>query len=192
MLSKHQPPTLLQRTAQFVRSTIGRVRHDATSERFHRIAVLTLSVVMSLGVPVGDFGPQADAHPTAACRCSPESRTDGRCCCPSRPTVPVRSGCCAANVKRAPKSCCESKSEQSKVAARKVADPEETLAWTGGCHCGPDDSPTMLICPQPRILADTTALEHPSLCGGWVSSPACSPCGDRSRPCVPPPESPIV
>ena len=192
MFAIHHPRTLLNRTALVVRNTVGWVRFDRGRLRRDRIAVLTLYVVMNLGIPIGDFAPKAGAHQTAACHCSTESRAAGRCCCSNRPTATGKSGCCATKAKSESKSCCKTNPERSRVAAQKVADPEETLAWTGGCHCGPDDSPMMLICPQPRILADTTALELPLFCGGWVSSPACSPCGDRSRPCVPPPESPVV
>lgn len=190
MFQGYKSPTLLRRSALAVRTVIDWAYGRQGRVRCWRLAVLTVYVVMNLGLPIGDFGPQAGASAKAAdCRCSPDSRKVGRCCCVKRPVTTGGSGCCAAKVN----SCFAKKViKPTDVAAQKAAEPEETLAWNGGCPCGQGSSPIVLLCPQPRILIQAIAFDLPLKSDEWIPAKSCSPCGDRPRPFVPPPEFPVV
>jgi hypothetical protein len=182
----------MTQTALAVCRAVGTVRLEMTRVRIQRLVVLVLYVVVNLGVPIGDFAPKAVARQTPECRCSPESRAAGRCCCRSRALPPANSGCCANKSKSVAKSCCKKTTEQTKVAEPGTANPDEALALTGGCPCGPEQSPMMLICPQPRILSVAAFVGIPATTGGPLPADAGSPCGNRAKPLVPPPESPVV
>ena len=188
-------PLLFYRSSRIMRRLIGLVRGERGRVRSQRIAVLALYVVMNLGLPIGDFDPRATASQTAstkACRCSSESRAAGRCCC-SKPAAGVaKRGCCSTPAKAEIKSCCAKKKTIVDVASTTSTTDSKELAWTGGCPCGPVNSPMLLFCPQPRILTDPVSLDGQSICTARPLRTSDSPCGERARPFVPPPESSVV
>jgi hypothetical protein len=184
MLSRLQPRRL-PRIALGLRSVLACSRDGVCR---CRTAVLLLYVVMNLGLPIGGSRPQAGPTSIAgSCRCSPESRAAGRCCCAR---IPGQSSCCLAKSKSKPdaKSCCAKSAETpSTRVIDSIEHQESAPAWTAGCPC-PVDLPLVLICPQPRILSDATTIVAIPNQERAMQDPAGSPCGHRPRPVVPPPE----
>ena len=68
-----------------------------------------------------------------------------------------------------------------------------TGSATGGCPCSPGDELSMLLCAHPRILVNEGPMEF---CFEGRDTVLLllsqSPCGNRARPCVPPPEASLV
>lgn len=183
----------LRQTVQTVGGVVAWIRSNHHRINPTRLAVLVMYLVVNLGLPIGDFTPRAGAASVAKeCRCSPASRAAGRCCCRKGPgsAGTARTGCCAVPAKPESKSCCAKKSGDTKQPVQvQIPVTEQMLAWTSDCPCGPVDSPVLLICPQPRILVDIAAFDGVSVACIHLFDCDCVPCGDRSQPCVPPPES---
>lgn len=187
IMTARRLPTMLRHQVKLVRGIFVDVRPRMTRRTVCRAIVLVMYVVMNLGLPTG-FGPQVKSGSAKeACRCSAESRAAGRCCCAKKGVPTGKTGCCAARTVASTKQCCATKKE--KIATAKVqAAPEDSLAWSGACPCGPVDAPIMLFCPHPRILSEANSLEFRGPTGERVLTLTDSPCGLRTRPTVPPPE----
>lgn len=158
-------------------------------------AILVMYVVTNLGLPVG-FGSVAASHLSAGgCRCSAEAQAAGRCCC-RKVVGPRTTGCCSTRIAAPTKSCCAKPATPSELQSVRdeglpaPTEPEKPgpRILSGGCPCGPVDSPLMLICPQHRILSDSISLDLVVDLRESRGVVAGTPCGNRPRPCVPPPE----
>lgn len=188
MFNIHHPIARLRPAAEAVRRVIVWTCGDQL--RRTRLIVLMMYVLLNLGLPIGDFSPRAGAAPVGkVCRCSPESRAAGRCCCRQGTSGSRKTGCCAVKANVQTKSCCAQKSHSTKRVPKQTAVTEDRPAWTSDCPCGPVDNPLLLICPQPRILVDIATFDGASRVPNHLLSVDWAPCGHRSRPCVPPPES---
>lgn len=186
MMARH-PLTMLRHQIHLVRCVFVAARGLFTRRSFSRAFVLLMYVVMNLGLPTG-FGPQVKANSSKeVCRCSAESRAAGRCCCAKGAKLAGKTGCCATRTATTAKSCCAKKGNPAPVQTLQHA-PDDSIAWTGACPCGPVDTPVMLFCPHPRILAETDSLEFRFFSGERLVSRTDAPCGLRTRPSVPPPE----
>lgn len=148
--------------------------------------VLGLYLLANIGLPVGSFTSAASAPGIAkGCRCSDSLKSAGRCCCAQRSATPVKRGCCATKP-TVMKSCCSTKGKPAET--RSQPDPRDMIAAVSECPCGPGDSLLYLVCAQPRILV---ACASPLLNVhdvNWLTLGSVSPCGERERPFVPPPE----
>lgn len=173
---------LLQTLLANLARIVATASNGLTPVRIRRVTVLAMYLTMNLGLPSG-FGLRPAAGSTAnACRCSAESRAAGRCCCNNLAMTTAKKKCCASRSEPEPKRCCATKHSVAK------ADEDQTAAWTGGCPCSTNDLPPMLLCPQPRILAGESSLVVLLQSTDRLIAVAAVPCGDRSRPSVPPPE----
>ena len=190
--------TFLRRGALAACGMGGGARHGRSLLRCQRITVLMLYTVMNIGLPLGDFCSKSDAKAGAAqsavanaCRCSAESRQAGRCCCSKRSGA---SGCCSTrSTKTETRSCCAKKSLKSAASTIAVdSEPNEVPAWRSGCPCGPPEFPLLLICSQPRILTETAEFDGSANGNRWWRAASFTPCGQRPRPQVPPPEVYVV
>lgn len=191
MLTMYRTLMMPYRIAHAVRSVFASTSSRHVRKRCGRSAVLMMYVMMNLGLPIGDFSPRAGSSPpvSAACRCSPESREAGRCCCVKRTSATGISGCCATKAIAKLKSCCANRPGKGSVQDGKKSRQAADAVVSAGCQCGPVDTPLILICPQPRILVDVLAFRLPSQSGERIVADAFTPCGSRPRPYVPPPES---
>ena len=186
MMARH-PLTILRHQFHLVRGGFVTARGRFTRRSFPRALVLLMYVVMNLGLPTG-FGPQVKANSSKdVCRCSAESRAAGRCCCAKGAESSAKTGCCATRVVSTAKSCCAKKQTAAPVQTLQHA-TDDSIAWTGACPCGPVDTPVMLFCPHPRILADAHSLEVQFISSERIATLTDAPCGLRTRPSVPPPE----
>lgn len=172
----------LQTTVPDVARAMATACSQLTPVQLSRLVVLAIYLSMNLGLPTGS-GMRVVARPTAnACRCSAESRAAGRCCCSSRSMTTTKRGCCAARPGPETKSCCATK------ASFASSDEKQTATWTGGCPCDANDFPSILLCPQPRILASSSSPDAMLRSKDRLAAVASVPCGDRPCPSVPPPE----
>jgi len=174
------------------------VRRELRS-RCERWLVLVAFVVANLGLPMGGLGSNSDPKTHAmksgtinGCRCSPQARQAGLCCCSKRPGA---AGCCSTNrnVRTQVKSCCAKKAaSEATVSERATSEPDEGLAWHSSCPCGPAELPFLLVCAQPRMLTAATTFDIGTNRCDWLRSASDSPCGQRPSPYVPPPESSVA
>lgn len=148
--------------------------------------VICLYLLANIGLPVGGFTSAATASGILkGCRCSDSLKSAGRCCCAQRSASPAKRACCAS--KPAPaRTCCSTKSKPVEI--RSEPEPRESIAAVSECPCGPGDSSLFLVCAQPRILVTSVSpiLNHHDV--NWLPRSSVSPCGERERPFVPPPE----
>lgn len=186
MTARH-PLTMLRHQFELVRRVFVTPRGRIDRHTISRGFVLLMYVVMNLGLPTG-FGPQGKANSSKeVCRCSAESRAAGRCCCAKGAKSAGKTGCCAARVVTTSKSCCAKKGTAAPVQTLHHT-TDDSIAWTGACPCGPVDTPVILFCPHPRILAEAHSLEFRFFSGERLVAPTDAPCGLRTPPSVPPPE----
>lgn len=183
----HHPLLMLQRQIDLAGRAIVAICGRDNRRCMTRSLVLLMYVVVNLGLPTG-FGPQAHASSANdVCRCSPESRAAGRCCCAKGSKAGGKTGCCAARAATTKKSCC-GKASTKPAAPSANSSPENSIAWTGACPCGPTDTLVILFCPHPRILPDACELQMEFVDGDRIVASTAAPCGMRTPPLVPPPE----
>lgn len=155
--------------------------------RWQRVFVLFMYVCMNVGLPIGS-PVQASQPSSPGCRCAPEIRAAGRCCCVKVKSAPNQSSCCAKRSVPQPKQCCTKKPAEAVAPSQEPAQSQPIELVSNSCPCGPVDSPLVLICPQHRILVDVSSIAAGSGCEERLITLSSDPCGDRPRPCVPPPE----
>lgn len=197
-MTVRQLSQMLRTPLRWGRSLIVGTERRENRLRAYRGLLLVAYLVMNLGLPTG-LGPKvAVAANDKSCRCSAESRAAGRCCCSVKAGQKPRGCCVNSSAQHKPavtKSCCAkkaaSKPAEAAVAASEQS-PEAMLAWTGACPCSPNNDLSMLLCAYPRILMDVGSIEFYSEVRDSVSLLSQTPCGDRARPCVPPPEASLV
>lgn len=194
-------PTFTQKAFAFLRENWINLR-DATGQTLQRVFALVLFTLTNLGLPIGDLVSKTDNHSrpglvagSSGCKCSLQARQAGRCCCAKRS---VATSCCTRKSMtveaKTGRSCCAKghQTSQSKSIPRDFADSTDTCpTWTDGCPCGSADFP-LLICAQPRILPNATAVGDASDLNCRCIIVADAPCGQRPSPCVPPPEQSLV
>ncbi|HEY4260746.1 MAG TPA: hypothetical protein VGM98_11325 [Schlesneria sp.] len=182
-----QSMTTLRNQIELVRGLFTDVSDWMTRRRLCRALILVMYVAMNLGLPTG-LGPQVKTgSANDSCRCSAESRAAGRCCCAKKAMATGKTGCCATRIVASTKNCCATKKEKD-APAKVKATPEDSLAWSGACPCGPVDAPIMLFCPHPRILAEANSLGFRFPTGERAPTLTDVPCGLRTRPSTPPPQ----
>ena len=149
---------------------------------------------MNLGIPCSNGDSYAASASTgSACNCFAASRAAGRCCCRLGTTSPGE-GCCGAKPAPKVKSCCAKRlgTVDTPSQAELVRQAHETITAIGSCPCGDPEQPPILMCPQPRIVASAIVLQEALLLNRQIYSTSSTPCGDRPRPCVPPPKCFLV
>lgn len=194
---------MLRRIPLAIRQTGNWLRRDGVVSHRLRLLVLFSFAASSFGIPVGDWSLTLSAENSDVspwCRCSESSRRSGKCCC-SKSTAGATGGCCstrksstATTRSATPKSagCCSTKKGANREIASKSAPTEKknVPAWRS-CGCGPTDSPQLLVNNEPRILSQSVVLVDLCVRVGSFSASNVIASGQRSRPLLPPPKSPI-
>lgn len=164
-----------------------------------RVSILIAYIFSWVGVPVGECrGTNALSHGTkSCCRCSLHYQQSGQCCCARNRASGSRFNCCSTKAKiseqqpgSSTRSCCKS-SGNSSGTQDPVWPRSSRPSLKSTCDCGAKDMEGLLVCHEPRVLAqhvkdiDTPALGHRVL----TIDPS-HKLGDRQRPPIPPPKSP--
>lgn len=176
----------LHRFAPRLRRTRGMVCRAGQGHRLLNGLVIGLYLLANIGLPVGGFTSAATASGILkGCRCSDSLKSAGRCCCAQRSATAAKRACCAT--KPAPsRSCCSTKSKPVEI--RSEPESRESIAAVSECPCGPGDSSLFLVCAQPRILVTSVSAIVDAFEVEWLTVGSASPCGERERPTVPPPD----
>lgn len=163
-----------------------------------RMTILIVYICSWVGVPVGE------CHRTnflsngtvSCCQCSSQNQQSGRCCCARNRVASFRLNCCSTKAKlvetaprRSAASCCK-KSQKSSVNHDPLWPCSSRPSLKSTCDCGAKDMEGLLVCHEPRVLAENVRDIGTPASGRRVCAIEPSyKLGDRQRPPTPPPKS---